>query len=151
MEKIEFLIHFILNMPASVILFCGLIINGLLLFPVIFNYYIIPKIEKRIKQKIVFDSLNYRFLKKNFIFGKFLASYAEISLFILLKYLIAKFEGYFRFVSIKYFMWKFRKCSLQEINYNIESASKFEIFMSLLVILCAPLMILCGILIYYGY
>ncbi len=92
---------------------CITIFDCLFLLPMIFNFKIIPGIEKKIKKKLKFTFISYEM----FFFRDYFARYCEISLYILMKYLrISKKMN--------------SRCALVKAEYHRELFSKFEIFWS---------------------
>lgn len=86
----------------------------------IFNYIVIPLIEKQAGR-----TLNFSFfcVYNNFLFGKFFARHAEIMKYVVMKYWALKFkkdDGYVRFSN---------QYAMQEVNFKIENAPSFVIFM----------------------
>jgi hypothetical protein len=93
-------------------------INLTVLFPIIFNNFLIPNIEKKTGKQIRFpDFLKYIFL------GHFLYRYILVARYIACSYFLCIFKGY---IGV-------RKCGvLKSLNYTIKMATKTEIFLSLM-------------------
>ena len=110
----------------------------LIFFSLIFNYKVIPRIEKRLSEK-----LEFKYFPGYYLFPKFmhpLGYWADIGGYIVWSYLWhvpKKREGQY---------------ALHYINYNIKDASRFEIVMSFLAIFtCIMVFVLLGISYYIDY
>lgn len=128
MSKIVFILHVISNLPFWCVAFIVIGINTLIIFPIIFNCFIIPKIEKKVGQKLEFISASYIFVSTYYylIGGEVLGKYCEIAMYIVIKYLASKFGKKLNNKS---------RNALQSINYDIKRASRFELVMSFAVFL----------------
>lgn len=88
--------------------------------PIIFNFFIIPQIEKDTGKK-----LNYYFEFYNmFLFSKYYYRQVDISQFIVKQWLASKHPIWINMDKIN------PKYALKKINYNGKAASKFKIFIS---------------------
>lgn len=106
----------------ALVMFCGIIC--ILIIPIIFNYFIIPNIERKVGERLEFrDYWDY------FLFGNFMYRHIEIISYLAIKYLAFKFKGNQDAFKIN------PKFSLSKINYRIEDASRFEIVMSFVAII----------------
>jgi len=88
---------------------------------------VIPKIEKRIGQKLNFCLAMYN----GYLFGKFFCRYIEIMYSVLILYFRFKLTGNSKDKKIASFF------ALGQIDYQIPTASRFEIVMSFLALLNA--------------
>jgi hypothetical protein len=123
---------------SGIMLATGFII--VLFFPPIFNFIIIPRIEKKLGKKLQFPSIHYRIVPSNRYFAKSL----DISLYIVIKYItykITKNPDECRLLDKS-------KLALKYANYPITMASRFEIVMSFIVIIDTLLCIVSGIVSY---
>jgi hypothetical protein len=93
-------------------------LNILLIFPIVFNYSIIPKIEKRVGTKIKWPSLIYLYP-----FGGFFMPSGLTAKSIFRAYLRYKFRGYTGEA----------RGVLGNMGYSVKVMTKFELSMSLLV------------------
>lgn len=116
------------------------VINSMLIFPIIFNYLLIPKIEKRIGQKLNFCLAMYN----GYLFGKFFCRYIEIMYSILILYFRFKLTRNPKDKKLASFF------ALGQIDYQISTASPFEIIMSFLGLINA-FVLLSGIVLYAVY
>lgn len=94
-------------------------LNGVITMPIIFNFFIIPKIEKKTGKKLEFAPYWNAFL-----FGNFIIGYAEIVEYIIIKYFALRFKKNPDAIRVN------RKFALEKIKYDIRTASNFEIKMS---------------------
>jgi hypothetical protein len=101
------------------ILFFVPAINTLLIFPIVFKYYIIPNIEKRLGTKIV----TWPVLMYAYALGRFTLPSALTAKSIFRAYLRYKFQGYSGEA----------RGVLSNLGYSIKIMTKFEIVMSFLV------------------
>lgn len=110
-------------------------INAVTLFPLIFNYSIVPEIERKIGQKLGYYRLNYKLAP----YAKFLGRYAEISFYIFVKALMRYFgkDPNKKKVCPRTF-------ALQKINYPYELFTKKEIIWSACAVINAFLFFFCG-------
>ena len=117
MEHIKNIFYFLCSYPwefyyFSLILFVGVYV--VLIAPILFRLWIIPKIEKRYQSKLKFDGPVYWY-------GDWSASWGlppiEMSLYAFLVYI-----GWLKIQRNKYM-------ALAKINYDIKTASKAEIVM----------------------
>lgn len=119
---------------------CGILgilsmISGLTFYPLIFNYIIVPEIERKLGQKLGYYRMNYRLAS----FSKFLGRYAEISFYIFVKsvaHLFGKDPNKMRVGP--------RTFALQKVNYPYEMFTKKEIIWSTLAIINTLLFFGCG-------
>lgn len=109
-----------------------------LIAPIVFNYFIIPKIEKKIGSKLEFINW-YEF----YLFGKFSFRFAEIVSYIIIKYIALKLKKDPHKIKIN------SKMALMKINYDIKEASSIEIVMSFLTIISGLLFFIIGGIIWY--
>ncbi len=110
----------------SIYLIIIMFINFFIILPIIFKFIIIPKIEKRIGEKLKYLMSIYRWQ----IFSSWFVPPADVGFTI----------------SIQYFIWKIKKrppgklwgynentnFALQRVNYDVRQASRLEISMSFL-------------------
>ncbi len=99
--------------------FLVFLINSLIILPIIFNFFVIPNIEKRLGKKLEFSRFIY--------WGKssiWFSAHLDIGHSIFAKYLIWKIWGKVRVGNPKVVY------ALYQLNYDIREASKFEIIMS---------------------
>jgi hypothetical protein len=138
---LDILLHvFLLNFG-----FMGMF-NMFVTFPIIFNIFIIPKIEKQIGCKLHFTQPYLRTMPK--CIYRWAGSNVQVSSYIVLKYLMMKFTGK---PSDQTKSLSKSAPALQNVNYRVESASWFTIFMSFVVIINALSWFLLGILKTMGY
>ncbi len=91
-------------------------------FPIIFNCFFIPQIERKTGKKLVFpEYLRY------IVFGYFLYRYIFIARYIIRRY------WFFKFKKEKEIPLSAKDTILGRVNYTIDMFSNFEIFMSFLV------------------
>jgi hypothetical protein len=104
-----------------------------LFFPPIFNFIIIPRIEKKLGKKLQYRLQGYRFIPSN----RYFLPAGDISLYIVIKYLMLKIakNPNFKFKKI------YANLALETAEYPITMASHFEIVMSFIVIIDALLCI----------
>jgi|GEM_PF-4803126 len=102
--------------------------NFFILLPYTFRFYIVPKIEKRIGEKLPFAMTLYQTQP----FSKFFGRPFDIGQAIMNKYLIWKFTG-----KTDTGIWggariPYSSFAIMHVNYDIRDASFIEIFMSFL-------------------
>jgi len=101
---------------------------GVVIMPIIFNCFVIPKIEKKVMCK-----LKTRPIYNYFLFGNFTFKYIDVVGHLAWKYLAWKIKGNSEVVKMS------ADYGLGRVNYRIENASKFELLMTLLA--CANFLI----------
>ncbi|MDX2164464.1 MAG: hypothetical protein SFW07_03495 [Gammaproteobacteria bacterium] len=95
------------------------LILGFLIMPMVFNFYLIPKIENKIGKKLGFSPvLNL------FPYGRYLNRWVEISKYILKLYIDYKKTGKCSLPA------GYDRASLKQAGYTIDMVSKEEIFYS---------------------
>jgi hypothetical protein len=102
------------------------LIYSLLIDPIIFHFFVIPKIEKRVGEKLPYLNPLYNMQ----IFAKWFMPPLDIALSIVTNYCIYKLNG-----KKPGKMWGYNLksyCALQHIKYDITQASRIEIFFSFL-------------------
>lgn len=121
---IEQIIIYFLHLPAKekilwitslILIFSA--INIIIISPVVFNYVIIPKIEKKLGTKLKFKTI-YDF----FLFGNFSYRFLEVAIYIFLRYFFLKINPNY--------VWKYKNTALAKVNYDVRNASRLEIAMS---------------------
>jgi hypothetical protein len=108
--------------------------------PVIFNYFIIPKIEKKLGHCI-----GYHPLLNGIFMGKWMCRQNEIAMYILNRYwayLIRGDRGLPKFCD---------RFALKKAGYTIDMISRTEIFVSFLLMLSCMVTIICGIVVLITY
>lgn len=93
--------------------------NGVITFPVLYNYFLIPRIEKKFGKKI--DC--YTSFTKYIGFGRFMCPAGFVAKDVLRLYFKKIFQGYDGIL---------KKGVLKDIGYTINSATKLDIIMSFL-------------------
>lgn len=106
----------LISILFSLELFIGAI-STLTIFPLIFNLIIIPKIEKKIGEKLEYRNIVYNM--QPLVLGK----YYEIMFYIVVKHMAFKLG----FNSNKIKLGP--RFALQLVNYDVQKASLFELFM----------------------
>lgn len=115
-------------LKLKILLICSVLVftstlNLLLIFPIIFNKFIIPNIEKKKRKKIIYPIfLNY------IVFGMTMYRYILVARSISQAYLLYIFKGA---SNLKQKM----DGVLAPLQYKISDASKFDVVMSCLVFL----------------
>jgi len=107
-------------------------IYQIIIMPIVFNYFIIPKLESKIGKK-----LEYRSYYNFFLFGNWSFKSIEIANYIFLRYLFLKI--------IPNYKWRYKNSALAKVNYDIRTASKFEIVVSVFSMLNLELSIVAAI------
>ena len=102
------------------LLILGPFINTSIILPLIFNFFLIPKIEKKIGKKLEYKHYIYQVA----LFGSFFGRYIEISYYMVVKFIASKLG----FDPNKVNLGKL--LALQSVNYNIEEASYVEVGIS---------------------
>ena len=101
-----------------------LLFNLFLFLPTLYNFLIIPKIEKRVERKLKIPKI-YNYLYPSFTrWGLFYSMYPEIALGIVIRCLslkIFKNPNKIKFLN---------SISLRSVNYKIHDASRLEILIS---------------------
>jgi hypothetical protein len=119
-------------MTVDDILFYGWtisVVNFIVILPLTFNLYIIPKIEQRIGKKLQFNAVMYKVQ----IFSKWFYPPLEIGLDIVIKYLIWKITG-----NLPGDRWGYNPkdpSPLRQVHYDISQAPCFEIIMGFVAVL----------------
>lgn len=125
-QKFIFVFMYVYDrMPFSmmVILLAGFftffaVFNGTVIFPIVYNYFLIPKLEKRIGKRIVWPSM-----LKYIVFGRFMCPSGLVARDTLMLYFKYKFKGYKGLL---------KNGVLKDVGYTIDSATKSEIRWSIL-------------------
>lgn len=144
-EKLNFLVHFITNKPSTwlgLIWFLGGLIMMLIVYPIIYNYFVIPKIENRTGKKLEYTSFCYVYLS-NYLWpigGKKIAKYVDVGPYICSEYTYWKFKIRFKIDPL---------CSLARIGYDITKASRLEIVTSFSVLIFVVLLFSLAFLVQY--
>jgi hypothetical protein len=100
---------------------CGVtVLNMLITFPIIFNFFIIPKIEARVGRKLEFNSLVYCMLPK--FLGVWIGKHFDIACSIFSFKLLGKLP-------------RRAEYTLNKGDYDIGAVSRFEVVMSFLDVL----------------
>lgn len=92
------------------------VIVWICIMPIVFNFFVIPKIEKRIRKKLTFPFKLYN----TYPFGKYFGKHFEIAFYIFLKFLRINREPP-----------TFALSKTNNVEYDIKNASKFEIVVSI--------------------
>jgi len=111
------------------------IFYGTVISPIIFNFFLIPGIEKRLRKTLQYDFLyNYIFL------SRWIIPQNEIALYIVRRYVALIFKGEHGLPE------KRNRFALKKAGYTIDMATKFEIIMSFLWLLNVLTIIIGGII-----
>jgi hypothetical protein len=105
---------------VTFLLICLAMVSLVISIPV-FNFIVIPMIEKQINRKLTFS--NFFGVYDVVIFGRFFFQHVEIMKYIVKKYcslIFRKDENYILFCN---------EYALQRVNYKVETAPRFIIFM----------------------
>ncbi len=103
--------------------------------PIIFNYFLIPKIEKKIGKKLDYHPfIDYIFL------GKWMCRQEEIALYLINRYWAMKFKGDY---GLPKYCLRF---GLKKAGYTINMASKLEIVMSFLLLVSTVVTVISAII-----
>jgi hypothetical protein len=103
--------------------------------PIIFNYFIIPKIEKKLGHKI-----GHHPLLDGIFIGKWMYGDIEIAMYIcnrFFAYIIRGDRGLPKFCN---------RYALKKANYTIDMMSKIEIFMSIVLMLSGIALVICAVI-----
>lgn len=141
----EFIKYIFEHSSISSTLFIWILMNTSINI-LIFNIYIIPKIEKKVGQKLIYESQYYLLTHKMHpLAGKYIGQATEIMIYIFTYYMLWKFGKY---------GWKINHVeptyALSKVNYKIETASKLEVFLTFCFSFNVVLIFACVILNYYG-
>lgn len=124
----------------NVIFWIGMLsfFNLAVTFPIIFNCFVIPRIEKKVGKKLEFTTSLYYWGCNTWL------HYWDIAWYVGEKYIAMKITKK-PSDQIRYKP----SAALQKINYKVETASKFEIFISLTTITSLLLFFVIGALLYF--
>lgn len=111
---------------------------GMFAIPIIFNFIIYPKVERRLGIKL----RNWGAAIEAQLFGRFFFSPSLFSVYVLRQYFMLKFSKKFDFVLKKWNDKKKWRNDLTKGNYDIRNASKFEVFMSFFTVIYILLLII---------
>ena len=111
---------------------------------IFFRIYIIPKIEKKLGQKLKCDTKIYKISVGANAFGK-----ASEFWYIAMKYFYFKIKKQTTPPKGKYFERLFSYYTLDAMGYKIEEATRFEIFVSLVLCICPILFLIYVGLLYF--
>jgi hypothetical protein len=103
-------------------------IISFIILPAIFNFYLIPKIEKRINEKLQYNSIFYKIQ----IFSRWFYPPLDIGVDIFIKYCIWKITH--KLPGNKYGYNPKNPTPLMQAHYDISKASKLEIISAFFVI-----------------
>lgn len=119
------------------------VLIGLLLTPIIWNFYLIPKIEKRVGEKFeLFPWMNF------FLFDFWVCPQIDVSTIIIKKYVAFKRGKYFLNKPVP--PGKMKMAWLATVNYDIREASKIEVFMAFFTLgmyVLGMLSLFCGVIV----
>ena len=110
---------------------------------IIFRVYIIPKIEKRLSQRLSCNSTLYKISIGANAYGK-----SSEFWYIAIKYLYSKITKDY-YVKNRYFKRFFSYYALDVAGYKIEEATKLEVYMSLFLCICIIVFIISALLFYF--
>lgn len=121
---IEAMIYLIKVLPIWIDLLFFVGLNSMVILPIIFNFFIIPNIEKRVGVGLKYGSVSYIMMSTYLwvLGGKYICRYLDVA----------------PYIFVELVRWKLRiplkiniLSSLFKINYKVEEAPKFEVFMGI--------------------
>ena len=142
-REIEFIFFALGQMPfgmrvgfisSVIMLLLGIYIVNI--SPLIFNYYLIPRIEKKIGRKLIPHPL-----LKNIAFGKWMFHQNEIAVYLINRYYAFKFKGD---RGLPKYCNRF---DLKKAGYTIDMASRAEIFFSFLWLFSIVVVCICAVIV----
>lgn len=142
----DFWKDFFTSMPLSLMLGLIWFLSGfiiiLIVYPILYNFFVIPKIEKRVGKKLEYGTPLYILCSNYFwIFGgKSLAKYLDLIPYIFIQYINWKFR-----VNRKIDPWS----CLFKVGYDIRKASKLEIVTTLLWYIYGLFLFILSLIVWY--